>query len=65
MSEEVKVLKDRAEEGRMLYRSGSIDMKKAKTIIMPYLNVVNDKAKELAKKYHMRPRKVNFYSFVR
>lgn len=65
MSEEVKVLKCRAEEGRMLYRSGSIDMEKVKAMIMPYLNAVNDKAKELAKKYHMRPRKVNFYSFVR
>ena len=65
MSEEVKVLKDKAEKGRILYRSSQIDIKEAKAMVMPYLNAVNKRAKELAKKYNQRPRSVNFYSFVR
>ena len=65
MSEEVKALKDKAEKGRILYRSSQIDIKEAKAMVMPYLNAVNKRAKELAKKYNQRPRSVNFYSFVR
>lgn len=65
MSEEVKKLKSTAEEGRSLYRCNAINIKEAKQMIMPYLNAVNEKAKELAKKYNMKPKKVNFYSYVR
>lgn len=65
MSEEVKALKDMAEKGRILYRSSQIDIKEAKAMVMPYLNAVNKRAKELATKFGMRARKVSFYSFVR
>lgn len=65
MLEQTKILKDKAEKGRALYRSGNIDIKSAKELVMPYLNAVNAKAKELAKKYNMRPKTVDFRSFVR
>lgn len=65
MTDETKILKEQAEKGRMLYRSNAIDIKEAKTMVMPYIVAVNKKAVEIAKKYNMRPRKVNFYSYVR
>ena len=65
MSEEVKMLKDKAEKGRILYRTSAVDIDEAKEMIMPYINAVNKRAKELAVKFGMKPKKVNFYSFVR
>lgn len=65
MTDEVKRLRMKAEEGRALYRAGEIEIKEAKEMVMPYLNAVNRRAKELAKKYNQRPRSVNFYAFVR
>ena len=65
MKEETKVLKAEAERGRQLYRSSLIDQSEAKKMINPYLDEVNEKAIEIAKKYSMKPRKVQFHSFVR
>lgn len=65
MTDEVKRLRMKAEEGRALYRAGEIEIKEAKEMVMPYLNAVNRRAKELAVKFGMKPKKVNFYSFVR
>lgn len=65
MKEETKVLKEKAEQGRQLYRSNLIDQSEAKKMITPYLDAVNKKAVEIAKKYGMKPRKVQFRSFVR
>lgn len=65
MKAEVKELRDTAEKGKMLYRASQISIEEAKQMVMPYLNAVNKRAKELAKKYNQRPRSVNFYSFVR
>ena len=65
MSEEVKILRERADKGRMLYRSNQIKIDEAKEMVMQYLNAVNKRAKELAVKFGMKPKKVNFYSFVR
>lgn len=65
MKAEVLAFKQRAEQGRYLYRIGEISQKEAKALVMPYLNAVNSKAKEIAKKYNMRPKKVDFRSFVR
>jgi len=65
MNAEVVELKQRAEQGRYLYQIGEISQKEAKTRVMPYINAVNSKAKEIANKYNMRPKMVAFKSFVR
>lgn len=65
MNKEIKELKETAENARMLYRKGKFNIVVAKALISPYLDVVNAKAKELAKKYNQKPRKVSFYAYVR
>ena len=65
MSKDIKELKETAEVARMMYRKGKFNIVVAKALINPYLKAVNEKAKELAKKYNQKPRKVNFYSYVR
>lgn len=65
MKEETKALKEEAERGRQLYRSSIIDQSQAKKMINPYLEAVNEKSVEIAKKYGMKPKKVQFRSFVR
>lgn len=56
MSEETLELKIKAEHYRNLYNSGLCTREEAKINIMPYLDFVNSKAKEIAKKYNKRPR---------
>lgn len=65
VTEETKVLKEEAERGRQLYRSNLIDQSEAKKMVTPYLDAVNKKAVELAKKFGQKPRKVQFRSYVR
>lgn len=65
MKLEVKELKQTAEEGRMLYRTGQVEIKEAKQMIMPYLKAVNEYSAKIAKEYGMKPRKVNFYAYCR
>ena len=50
MTNETKQLRDQAEKGRMLYRSGNATMEEAKELVMPYINHFNNRSKELAKK---------------
>lgn len=65
MTGEVLKLKLNAEYYRNLYRLGKCSREEAKDEILPYLNVVNKKAKELAKKYNQRYSPINFSYFVR
>lgn len=66
MNEEVMMLKQEAEHYKFLYQTGQITREEAKEHITPYLDCVNNKAKELAKKYNMKKyKKVSFISFVR
>ena len=65
MTKDIKELKETAENARMLYRKGKFNIIVAKALINPYLEVVNKKAKDLAKKYNQKPRKVSFYAYVR
>lgn len=60
-----KQLRDQAERGRSLYRSSEITQKEAKEMVQPYLDAVNERGKELAKKFNVRPKKVGFKGFVR
>ena len=65
ISDEIMELKLRAEEYRYYYQIGKIDIKEAKDNIMPYIDKVNEKSIEIAKKYNQKPRKVTFKSFCR
>lgn len=65
MTDETKRLRDRAEKGRMLYRSGNATMEEAKELVMPYINHFNNRSKEIAKKFNQRPKFISFNSFCR
>ena len=65
MTDEILELKIYAEYYRDLYRLGKISREEAKQEIMPYLDKVNEKSKELAKKYNQKYRPVNFCAYVR
>lgn len=65
MTNEMMELKCNAEYYRDLYRLGNCSREVAKEEIMPYLDKVNEKAKELSKKYNQRYKPVNFSAFVR
>lgn len=63
--EEIAALKEEADYYRYLYRSGQCTRETAKEHIMPYLNAVNEKMKEIAKKYNKRPQAITFISYCR
>ena len=58
-------LRSVAEYSRELYRAGQITREEAKEKIMPYLDHCNERAKELAKKFNQKPKKMDFISYVR
>lgn len=63
--EEIEKLRETAETYRYLYRSGQCSREVAKENITPYLNAVNEKMKEIAKKYNRRPQKIGFAIYIR
>lgn len=65
MNEEVLILKLKAEEYRALYQMNICTREEAKENIMPYINLINNKSKEIAKKYNQKPKIVNFASYIR
>lgn len=65
MNEEIKQLKQMAEIARAEYRTNHITREEAKERIMPYIDAVNERAKELAKKYNQKPKMASFNTFVR
>ena len=65
MNEHIKELKYRAEIARLQYQMNHITRDEAKEQIMPYINVINERSKELAKKYNQKPKLVTFITFFR
>lgn len=65
MKAENRELKEKAEQARILYRMGEISREQAKKEVKPYVEAVNAKSKEIAKKYNQRPRLVNIAGFLR
>lgn len=65
MEQEIIRLKNKAEEYRYLYNTGKITREEAKINIMPYLNKLNEKSLELAKKYNQKHKKIIFSNFIR
>jgi len=58
-------LKETSERYRILYQLNKCTRGEAKENIMPYLDAINEKSKEIAKKYSQNPRLVSFISYVR
>lgn len=65
MNNEVLKLKQKAEEYRFLYQTNQVSREEALNNIMPYINAINEKSKELAKKYNQKVKKVTFSTFTR
>lgn len=62
---ELQSLQSQAEYYCDLYRLGKIDRDMAKENIMPYLNYVNEKVKEIAKKYNQKPKLITLSYYLR
>lgn len=58
-------LKLYAEKYRQLYNSGKCSREEAIKNIQPYLDLVNEKSKIIAKKYSQRPKFVTFSGYIR
>lgn len=60
-----KLLKERADKARSLYRSNLINREEAIEQIEPFIQAYNKKSKEIAKKYGQRPKTISIISFLR
>lgn len=56
---------DKAMHARMLYRLGEITRAEAMEMMAEYIEEFDAKARELARKYHQRPRLFKFEAFCR
>lgn len=65
MTEETKALKAQAFEAKNKFMVGELSRDEAKKFVEPYLEAVNARSKELAKKFNMRPKLVSFSGFMR
>jgi len=65
MTEETKNLKLTANEAKFNYMTGKISRDEAIKLIKPYLQAVNEKSKEMAKKFGLRPKMVSVNGFMR
>jgi hypothetical protein len=65
MNEQLKALKERADKARILYNQNLITRAEAHAEILPYIEAFNNKSKQIAKKYRVTPKTINFASFVR
>jgi ribosomal protein S11 len=45
--------------------TGAITYDKAKEMAVPHLAAMNEKAREIAKKYGLKPRQITFAAFMR
>ena len=62
---DIDKLKNIADTYCDLYRLGKISREEAKEHIAPYLDYVNEKSKELAKKYNQRHKEITFSYYLR
>lgn len=65
MTNEIKSLMNNAIYYRNLYNMGKVTEDIAKENINPYLNKVNEKSTEIAKKYNQKPKLIKFSQYVR
>lgn len=60
-----EILKQKAEQAKILYKAGQISREDAKDAIEPYIKAFNEKSKEIATKYNQRPKLISFQAYVR
>lgn len=65
MNNETKALKDKAYIAKFKLIHGEITYNEALEMVKPYIDAVNDKSKEIAKKYGMKPKLVNAKGYLR
>lgn len=65
MTDETIKLRQDAMQAKADYMLGRINQAEAKKRVEPYIQAVNEKAKQLAKKYNQRPKLVSTASFLR
>lgn len=65
MKDEVRKAMEIAQEARGLFRFGKISEAEAKRRIQPYLDMVNEGGKRMAKEYGNTFRKVTITGFLR
>ena len=65
MTNDTIILKQKAEVARLDYKRGFITRKEASELIKPYIDAVNNKSKEIAKKYNQRPKTVSLAGYLR
>lgn len=65
MTIEMLNLKEQAEKGKALYKTGQISRNEAVEMVAPYINAFNAKSKEIAKKYNQRAKLISFATFMR
>jgi len=65
MTNEIAKLMTIADEAKILYMQQQITRIEAKKLITPYIEAVNTKAREIAKKYNQKPRTLSFGAYIR
>lgn len=65
MNRETKELLYNAETAKCEFLVGAITYEECKERVMPYIDKVNQRSVELAKKYNQKPRKITFKGFMR
>lgn len=65
MSDEIRILKERADAARILYKRNMIDRDEVFFEIYPYIVAYNERSKEIAKQFNIRPKQIHFASFLR
>ena len=65
MNERIKALKDQADKARILYKKNIISRETAYLEIMPYIVTYNETSVRIAKKHKVRPKSLNFASYIR
>jgi len=62
---DIKELEKIAKEYRILYNTRKCTREEAVEKITPYITAINNKSKELSKKYGLKSKNVSFSGFVR
>ena len=62
---EGEVLKIRAKQAKILFGQGKISQEKAEESIVPFIDYLNVKAPEIAKKFGVKARKFSVIGFLR
>lgn len=58
-------LKQKALIAKLMYQTNRITREEARTEIQPFIDLFNEKSKEIAKKYNQKPKTISFISYVR